>query len=494
MRIQIPVIFLVSSLLAFACFSYVFSARMSPIDDHDILTYLDGRERLSLGSTFRLWRRDLSNTGRFHPAYDFLRVGETFIFGKTIVLWYLLRILILAFAFGTTWFLISKHLGFVLSFVLAGTSFSQAFFADIVGRLGPAESYALFFSSLFALAFFYIWKELVFELKTSLRWWNLLAFSGSLAILSKENMLIIFLPALVLYVVCFWKRKVTMTIAVCFLILLATSTWVILGVSKIQFTKGMDVYGNTISTTDQVSTLLDGLRQKASIVLVVAQGISGLAVALDKHQRKKWITRLVLLFVAWTFFISQYVFYGGQWPTGSRYDFPGILFRLIFLVVSAEWLLSFVYLKWKDRRIRVGAYILVCLAFIGFLFKTEEFARQSKMAQDYVQMTIRYQKSLEFVESYSKEYPETDIILESSSPNDMEFIHAIQVHLRSRKLHPRIFLRDYTGTGSMQQTAKLGTDILLPFSQRSKSCLSIFFAVRVKTECRDLFLFDTTFR
>lgn len=37
-------------------------------------------------------------------------------------------------------------------------------------------------------------------------------------------------------------------------------------------------------------------------------------------------------------FISQYVFYNGLWPNGSRYDIPGILATLLMIIAFYYYL------------------------------------------------------------------------------------------------------------------------------------------------------------
>lgn len=180
-------------------------AVFGPIDDHEPLGWLHGRDRLSPTdylSTLLTSTEvgDFADTPRFRPLYYVVRVGEAVLFGAQPTGWYVVVALIFVITtsvFGYTAALwVNEALGRPSSHIkviaLAGyAAFATLLFAalpawsGIVTRLGPAEQWALLGSALAALS--------LTRLATggSGNWWWLSLGGTALAVLSKENFAIL---------------------------------------------------------------------------------------------------------------------------------------------------------------------------------------------------------------------------------------------------------------------------------------------------------------
>ncbi|MBP9699688.1 hypothetical protein KBD71_00220 [Candidatus Woesebacteria bacterium] len=476
---------------AFYLFSASLSNAFSPIDDHELVLHLRGQERLSISQVTALWQRDLQATGRFRPLYNILRPLELLLWGNHLNLWYLARVILFSLSMFLCWLLLKHAVGMLFASLISSWFFTFAFWADIIGRLGPSESYSLFGLLCWACGLYGLYAR---SQQTSAWSWLLLSIGSIIAILTKENMLIIVLPTIGITLL---NRSKVYSKGLLFLPVISSflaSFFVIRYLVRLSSVVGVDVYGNSLGVS-RVSLLLDVFLDKTVLGLLLGSAILlwfSISVPSPSWRRDfshlcwAWITAVSLL-------ISQSFFYNGQWPTNIRYDFPGMFYKLI-IVVSVIFLLKRVVIDRLDNQsARIVTLVLTCFLFLGVIRRSQIWVLRSRV-QAYHQLTRSFASGLQAIKATS---PSMDIILESTSINDLEIIHAIQVSLRQKYLANAIYLRlHHQNTNeegalggqlytSLLQTQNDGTDVFMPLAKREavKPCISIFLGQETQTEC-----------
>ena len=239
---------------SFVFFRSNLGIQLGPVDDHEIVRFLGGDKQLWVWQIpgVLLQQTEVGQYGenaRFRPAYYFLRLLETSLFGIDSNSWYFSRILMVALTslfltlgliallsfknklviiFFSTWFILT----------ILGLSAWQG----IVARLGPAEIYLVLGISLF----FYL-ATLLLDNPNSTKTWIATCLSVVAVVGSKENGIVALIPYIVLgcYVSYFSVKRRTVlwlfsiTIAVSILIAIG---WT-LGVQAV----GANVYGGSTS-------------------------------------------------------------------------------------------------------------------------------------------------------------------------------------------------------------------------------------------------------
>ncbi len=500
----------ISLFLSATLFSNLQYAKWSPIDDHEIMVFLKGAQRITLHDAWQLWTRDLSGTRRFHPAYSFLRVLETLLWGDNLTLWYSFRILIFGCTFALTWYFCTPVLGFVLSFLLTLTFFTQGFWADIVGRLGPAEIYAVLGATITGVGFFPLYVSLLHERTIEKNWWRYVALGTCITVFSKENMIVFVVPIVFLFIVTIGKRRLTQTALIAFFLIGLTTIGTVVGITDIAKTYGSDVYGNSLGAQSRVELVKTTVMLKTSLVLIAFVVTSFIFFLFSDHSRKKlWISVFFVLLFAESLFISQFVFYVGKWPTQTRYDFPGILFSFFMLIVACRvFLLGRKIFSQRKTYLQLS-YALICFFAFFYFVKTQQIRSLQTDVSTYTSMTRRYSEGVERILLASTYPPDKNVIIESTSTNDLETIHAIGVYIRQSNLHPKLFLRVHQTPAdvffdpfhtslllSLQKSSTEGTDIFMPLEKLNEKlpCISFFLNEKKDTECVEYYIVDTQFR
>ena len=327
-KIQIAVIALASMLVVGYLYGANLRAKWSVFDDHEIMWFIGREEHLPVSRIVpQLLLTEVgtqSDLPRFRPSYYGLRLVESWAWGKRPELWYAAHLLILAFFMSTTWALASMRIGFLPSAMLAAYTVALPFWSGVFSALGPSESYAAL-----GLALFLLGADFVFRRYRSHLGWCLLLAGTIVAAGAKENMLLLALPlpGLLLYE---RRHQGSKWLAASVTALgVAWCAWIAFVVLARARAVGGDVYANPISLSQRLISVSRLWRDPG------VYGLAGVVVVFFFlwwfwRRRNAAMERASLLGVAWSIlflgiFASQEVFYNGSWPTGTRYDFPGLL-------------------------------------------------------------------------------------------------------------------------------------------------------------------------
>ncbi len=214
-RVAWPAIIALGMLgVIWAVFGIVLDAQWSVVEDFETMGWLGSDGRASLSEAPAI----LSNTeigaygvlARFRPTYYFLRVLETVAWGMNPTAWYGARLVLLGLAATLFWRITSPALGYLGSAILCLYGLTFGYWVDMVGRLGPSETYAVL-----GLPIYLVGVAHAFQDGYGRRWDRFVASSGILlgsllCMGSKENFLLLLVPTLYVFVRAVRRREVVL--------------------------------------------------------------------------------------------------------------------------------------------------------------------------------------------------------------------------------------------------------------------------------------------
>jgi hypothetical protein len=204
---------------------------------------------------------------------------------------------------------------------------------------------------------------------------------------------------------------------------------------------GGDHYGNDVSSAHRAHVLIDGLhafsRHISWIDLVIA--VIGVGVIMNVVRgrslaRRVWRIEILALFVlaaCLALWLSQYVFYDGKWPAGTRYDFPGVLAIPLALVAAAALGMKLLRTLGWDRRIlrAVRAGLVVGLLL---LVGSRDLATLRQGAIATIENNYAFALCLDTLSEKAAAHPDRPILFVTWRPWDFEPAHSYRQFLAYR--------------------------------------------------------------
>lgn len=353
--------FILSVTFAYIIFSPFLSAQWGVADDHEIQYYLGTDAKLSFSEIPAILVNETEagspgSSPRYRPVYCLLRLVETAVWGDNLFYWYAFRMLLFGASVFIAWHLMSRSLGILAGGVACLPLLYHSTWSDIFGRLGPSEAYCVLALALYALAAVHLLREESRAWENS--WWSLLAISSVIAMGSKENMLFILLTTAFIAIYTLRRRSIGTFGVVANVVIISFGLFIVGAVFVALKKQGLDVYGRSVIPESRGQILLNALLSSgqwkiqfpfwATLCFALVAKQTGKFKQLA-HQNPLLLTetrKMVLLqFSLLILWYSQLVFYNGDWPGGSRYDFPGTLARdfayIALLIMSVR--------IWKER-------------------------------------------------------------------------------------------------------------------------------------------------
>lgn len=430
-----------------------FQASLGLIDDHWIKYFLGPDNSIHITEIPRLISNtEVSQYGsyvRFRPMYYTMQVLETFFWRNNPTLWYGFRLLLFSTSFTIFIYLFKRVVGVIPSFIFALFVLTYPFWGDIMGRLGPAEIYGVFGTSLFALGAFRLHLNRNKKSNSSQKIDPnvLLVFFGFLlAAGAKENFLVLLLPTFYLLAIQLKRKKFDLTtgfLGMTVLFGLFVASAVLIAIAK----TGTDVYESQIAVPDRVTLILRGVglfinRLKILYFLLFIATSSLLLLIMKKRVRLKEHlisigTYSFLIFCLLILFVSQYVFYNGSWPTSIRYDFPGILAEpftwLIYIILLFQFIRIFKpRLSRTSLKVTVGLLFFILTLINGYDHLKEVTAINKARTNDF---EVKYQRLLKTIEQNKG-----PLVYESYNLWDYEPIFSLQRYLAASGIQRDSFL------------------------------------------------------
>jgi hypothetical protein len=403
-------------------------ARWSVFDDHEIMWFMGSAEQLPfehiLPQLFRTEVSPHSDLPRFRPAYYGLRLLETWAWGKHPAAWYAAHLSILCFFMITIWGLASTRMGYLAAGLLASSTVTLPFWSGIFSALGPGETYAVL-----GLALYFIGADMVCRHQHAAWGWCLLLFGTIIATGAKENMLLLalplpfllwrrfrrpgskWLPILVVGIAMFWSGWIAFTL-----------------VSRLRVAGG-DVYANPIGVRDRLLPIL-GLGRNPAILGLLAAVALFWALWFVWRGRDVRLARASLTCLMWiaafiSLYASQVVFYDGLWPTGTRYDFPGMLIWPGLLVI-----ISWYILELSSRASQLALRVLLAAAIpslgvVALLCSLENASIAREVAARNVAATAGWTALIDRTARIAREHEDYALVIQSNDPADFEAVLSI---------------------------------------------------------------------
>jgi hypothetical protein len=181
---------------------------------------------------------------------------------------------------------------------------------------------------------------------------------------------------------------------------------------------GGDIYKNPIHFTDRFLALLKTFGRVDVFALLALWALILFLKSRtpsNNSNTHKYITveSAVSTFLILTY-LSQIFFYNQHWPSGNRYDFPGLLvFPLILIVLIHKIRISNILHNFR------GVYLILGLIGIFFLLASSApNIREAQLnSQDNVERTVSFTKKIENWARIGKNNPDKAIIIQTDDPN-----------------------------------------------------------------------------
>lgn len=449
-------------------------AAFGPIDDNEFISWLHPNGRLPLSDAYStlMNQTEVGRFGeyeRYRPAIYVSKVLETVAFGDNVRGHYVVVIAMFVLAcslmgLAVTWWILAAArirrsgvaacVAVVLGVLATSLISSLAPWADIATRLGPSErlaavGFGLALLGLTALGFNSHWS-----------WWFAVVIGVVLAVLSKENFLLVALAPLAVATYRTQSLKRSKLEFLGGVAALIPAVLLMVALAHTMF-GGVDVYGASTGTSRLTSTITALVVTykwywlPALVSLLLAYGAWVMVIWKSARGAAIIVGVLVVLSVAWRMHDSWiYAVHGYAYP---RYELVPQLFKA--LALSAALALSIAALR---RATTEAARIVSCLALIvaGIvtlaLFKAlphglTEMKRIAELNRD---ATTAYSAALESAIAASKQAGNPTIGIVSQQPMDaVEIIRAMALDLQRRDREVKVVvIPDLSGE---QQTSGL---------------------------------------
>ncbi len=454
---KVYLIFSFSFLTGFILIGINLTAKWWIIDDHEIAWFLGSKGTLSLFEIPRkLLETEVGKFGTFprlRPSYYFLRLLETALWGDSPFLWYFARLIMFSIALSFCWYLIQSFIGFISAYIICLFTLTFSYWIDIWTRMGPGEIYTVPGLSIFVFSYFRLIELSHLPPTKKEKFYSLLLGIGSfLTIGSKENFLLLAFPLLGLGMILFFKKRLSKFVLAIIAGGITYSVWLGFGLFLTIIKSGKDVYLNETTPLSRIIVLFQVVISTLPLVfiiillLVIFQTGAYLSLSevnreisrgdLDKTLKSFLLVLLTLLLV----YISQGVFYNGNWPTGIRYDFPGLLvWPGLFLFTYSYIFKTLRFLKFPPEVISI---LKICVFLTLFLVVQQlGFVPLIIAGFNNSQRTNEFTQNIDLIATKFKETPTASIVFESHSFGDLEPLLSVKRLLVLKGITNDFFIR-----------------------------------------------------
>jgi hypothetical protein len=481
-RFRPVVIAFLSVATAFALLGVQLKADLWIIDDHALIGYaqLLGRDRGPAAAVLRVpgvlaGHPEFGQWGvgkRYRPVFVGYRVLGVALWGLNPHAWYVASTLMFAaFLTGMAWVL-DRLTGGVIAALMLAYLLTHEYWGDVWGRLAPSEQYASVGVGLFLVGSYLAVERLRAPLGGLGAAAYLLAVGSMIAMGSKENFIIMMVPLILLTTYAGYRGRLELRTALP-LGLAIVSGVVMAGAIAVALKSGTDAYGHSAGLGYRLAIALGavwGLGLRVGLAALVAVPVLlGVGVAIRRlrgpqgaHAYRRhlglaaMIGALVLLLLVW-----EYTFYNGQWPTGTRYDFPGrtlevLVYALMFCFVRElalalrlpSWLLGAGFAATV-----VGLAVLIAAgdlvahrrAILGQAPRTELTVFKGLPIHNAASLntarTLRFNASLDAMAAATSGRERWPIVIESYDPWDWEPVQGLHRFLSLHHIANPLYLR-----------------------------------------------------
>jgi hypothetical protein len=445
-RYQVIAIALMSIMLsAWLIGSQVFQASWGAIDDHDTLNMIGaGNHHLPLGQYFHVLftQTELGQIGeytRFRPFYYPALLGEAVLWGDNVHLWYASRVVLLAIFIAGIWIAIGWHLGIIIGLCFILIIMRMPFWGDVWARLGPGEIYGAA-----GLGLWVAGVDAMFTASSErLRWLGMLGVTlGTVMMVGSKETLFPFMGySTCVFAVFIYLHRKSPAAKVHLMLVLAYSiaTAGVIGLALSH--GGQDFLGRPVGLSERLAQIVAPFASSLEIFVLPAIVLVALAAGISRWRppegndgSEDWLKPAIVYAAGvlwlWSLYLAQYIGYNGQWPTGYRYDFPGVIAAPALVVISIMFLVAVSRpYRLLNRTIR-GVAMAAALVSIVISFRAAPFPLANAATQN-IDRTAKFQKTLAEVASLAKKDPQKPIILRANGAWTYEKIVSVAIYLHN---------------------------------------------------------------
>jgi hypothetical protein len=504
-------ILLFSTIAAFALFGNTLNSKFGLIDDHEIIQFLGPDKKIGFSEIPAALRlTEVGNFGsqeRFRPVYYLLRILESILWGNHPALWYLSRLVILSISLSLTWILISKFTskftsGFIIAYLLTFICW-----VEIFARLGPSETYITLGLPIYLWGFLRIYSHRKF---LNHDWFAALSIilGTLLCVGSKENMVILAIPSLLIL---FWGvRNHEWTSILSATLSILFSLFIVCAIYLLLHNSGTDIYQSSINPIQRLHEAFSSYYSIFTNPLLYILALIGIYLLLLFFLRKQRRIRqnaqnsLLILTVLFFFVFYQILFYHGNWPSSSRYDYPGLLYIPVIVIILFSTL-KILLEEFQINQAKLISNFVTAFAILMLTISSGYSASVSTISM-IVSTTNQFNVQLNSLIHDAISHPKDIIVLESSNVWDYERIFSYQVYLLNNGVTNPITLRIHGYTPQsianshdvnlvqevelsqeLEDWSNNGHDHLLPLKtlqNYGQNCISVMMSAEVETKCQ----------
>ncbi|WP_244944154.1 hypothetical protein [Leptospira meyeri] len=195
-----------------------------------------------------------------------------------------------------------------------------------------------------------------------------------------------------------------------------------------------DIYGNSTNISDRLDLFVVLLKDSSFIIFL----LSVLLICIFSVFSRKFFIKnkeyILIVFFCFTTYLLNFLFYHSKWPTGMRYDFPGLLCFPIALAFTIKIFLKYYYVSSKKQ-------VLVLILVSLFCFNISGIKANFKSSIENQKRTVAFSNFLKETRSNLIVNPNVDVAIRIGSAWDYEPYFSLLVFFTYYDLKNQIFLK-----------------------------------------------------
>jgi hypothetical protein len=414
-------------------------------DDHDTMTFIGvGNHHLPLGQYFHVMftKTEMASLGhylRFRPFYYPALLGEAVVWGDNVHLWYACRVGLLAVFIAGIWTVVARYLGVIVGLGVVLIVMRGPYWGDVWARLGPGEIYGAAGLGLWLVGL----DGMFTAAENRFRNLSMLAVTVGTVMMvgSKETLFPFAGYSICAFALAVYLRRHSWAAKIHIGLMLAYSaaTAAVIGLALTR--AGQDFLGRPVGLMERLVQIVTPLTASVVKFVVPALLLLALTATFARWRAPKaadfgdsWLKPALIysagVILLWSLYLSQYIGYNGQWPTGYRYDFPGLLAVPALVVISAIFVavVSQPY-PLLNRTIRAAA-VVAALAITVISVRAIPLPLSNAVAEN-IARTAKFQEALGELAELAKKDPQQPIILRANGAWSYEKIVSVAVYLHN---------------------------------------------------------------
>jgi len=447
---------LVSTVVAFYFDGPNFSARLGPIDDHEAVRWQNAGSGVSPAGFWQLLMTTEvghpGDTARYRPAYYAARILEAWAFGSNAGAWYVertvLQVLVVAMLGLVALAVVGRaahrvtgpgtgaQLGYVLPMLLLAGVWAVVlvgleYWNDTVTRLGPTELIASVGLGIF------VWGGYGLLVWRSRGYWLLFAAGFAVAALSKENMPILLLPAVIIAADRARRTRERWEAVTSLASMVVVTVGIYAAVLPVLRATATDVYGRSVGT-GRLGAALDYWRATPDLMthtmLYLLVVVVGFVVLVGRRRTMSLMTLQALALSIPVMMLADSVFYTGNYDQARYLMMMNVLtFAEVVVVVALATALIWEWRReWRPWSVAIVAAVAIVVSMPGFTASLDSLPARYEYAQANRAATAAFQDKIDEIVGLYEDDPRTQFLMQIGDSAYMEYPYSFSQYLYQR--------------------------------------------------------------